>query len=351
MKFTATSFFTAIATGAAKVLQWKVYVRKVTDLSESLTGGTAWVEVTNRIKEIPTISQKAEIETGISTSSSLSLTGLDLAWWEANVFDATAAEYIEIKITCQIGSSASNLASDIVYAFHGYIEKKHSGNEVGDEITMTAYTLDDLLEKLSGELLTLQYINSDVDGGGLDGIFLPSIPGVYVTDANITSYVLKQGVHTISYEYNAGGERAKLDDGDWVNLSNGENELANTHTNEFGVSVTDQKVLIYCDDSLWPITDADQEIIVKTYGETLPYTWYQGISVHQTLKTIYSLIGINNVSLDTFSLETFDGRKTKSFIGIPPGDGTFYDKVRCISYDERCSVPYRKMCRPRAECR
>ena len=34
MKLTATSLFNSIANGSSKIVQWKVYVRKVTSLSE-----------------------------------------------------------------------------------------------------------------------------------------------------------------------------------------------------------------------------------------------------------------------------------------------------------------------------
>jgi hypothetical protein len=94
MKFTPTALFDVISNAASKYLQWKVYVRKVTSLSEALDSGTAWVDVTSHIVETPTIGQKAEIDVCIPTCGSISLTAKGIAWWEANVFNATATQYI-----------------------------------------------------------------------------------------------------------------------------------------------------------------------------------------------------------------------------------------------------------------
>jgi len=235
MKFSATSLFDIIANGASKYPKWNVYVRKVTSLSEPLDSGTAWLDVTSFINGIPTISQKAEIETGIPVSNSLNLTGIDIKWWEANVFNATDSQYIEIKIQCQLGLSATAFATDIVYAFSGYIRKNPQENELTDTLSLTAYTLDDLLGELPGEYLTMQtMIGTD--------LFLPSVPGVYIHNANITSFVLKSGVHTIAYDSTVSPPTAKLDDGLAVPLIVGSNILANQYNDELtGLMVTDQK--------------------------------------------------------------------------------------------------------------
>ena len=335
MKFTATSLFTAIANGSGKILQWKVYVRKVTSLSEPLNSGTAWTDVSLHIKEIPTIAQKAEISPGIPTSSGISLTAIGIEWWEANVFNATDSQYIEIKIECKLGLSETALATDIAYEFSGYVDKKHPATESEDSLTLNCFTLDDLLGKLSGELLKMQTLVGT-------NLFLPSVPGVFVKDANVSSYQLKAGVHTISYDSTEYGvQKAKLDEGDWITLANGDNTLSNKYTDELTKEdVTDQKIVVAYDSTI-ALSDVtvDQKIIQITLGDILPYTWFQGVSIRQALLKLFALIGItsSNVNIEPIKFNTFDSRKTKSFYSIPPGDGTFHAQVRAIVFDNNIS--------------
>ena len=336
MKFTPSTLFNSIASGASKLAKWNVYVRKVTDLSEPLDSGTAWRDVTSRIAEIPTISNLAEIESGIPTSNSISLTGLGVAWWENNIFNAAEDEYIEIKFICQLALSQTRLATDIAYMFSGFIDKPHTPGEIENTIQMNAYTLDDLLGRFPGEYLCMQTLNNNVDGIGTAGLFLITTPGVYITNANITNYVLKRGTHTISFQA-SNPKQAKLDDGDYVPLNyGGVTTLSNKITDELtGVSEIDQQVSVFYDDTIGLSSDATQNIIVRNAGDTLPYIWYQGASIRQTLTALFSLIGItgSNVNIGQIKFNTYDGRKTKSWYGIPPGDGTFHAQVRAISYD------------------
>ena len=48
MKLTPSTTFTALAKGSAKETVWRVFVRKVTSLSDALSTGT-WTEITSRI--------------------------------------------------------------------------------------------------------------------------------------------------------------------------------------------------------------------------------------------------------------------------------------------------------------
>jgi hypothetical protein len=176
MKFIQSTLFHALSNGASKFLQWKVYVRKVTDLTEDLATGTAWTDVTDRIEDIPTLTQKSELENGIPMSNSISLTAMGVIWWEANVFNATASETIEIKIECKLGLSASVLATDIAYEFSGFIEKKYTAGELADSLAIKARTLDDILETLPGEYLTLQPKYENVRKRGRSGLVFNSWP-------------------------------------------------------------------------------------------------------------------------------------------------------------------------------
>ena len=324
MKFTPTAIFTAISNGAVKCLSRKYYIRKVSVLNTALSSGT-WTEVTDRLLAHPRVAQDVEISIGISTAGSLSFQSANIAWWKANVFNASASEFIEFKLEAKIGLDASNLTSDLAYVACGFVDKNPEYDNNADSVSFSVYSADDLLSRLAGENLTTQIINEDVDGGGTDGLMLLNIPGVWVTDANISSYVLAAGVHTITFDYNGGTEQAKLDDGAYVTLA-GSTVLVNADGT--------QKVEVYADSALFLTSGtATQEIIVTTYGDTIPYTWYQNVWAFQMLRAIYALAGIDNYTFDNFQIATYDGRKTLSFFESPPGGGSFYKKAQAISYD------------------
>lgn len=315
MQFTATSLWNSIAKGTSKFLQWKVYVKKTTDITEALTAGT-WVEVTDRAEPVPSARTSIEMSLGQFTADSLTVRGLDRAWWKANVFNASASQYIEFKIELKLGLSESNLASDTAYVFSGFVDKRgYVAIEETNNIEFTVYTADEIGNRLIGENLTTQYINPDVDGSGTDGLILPQIPGLWVTDANIASFVLKSGVHVISYEYNAGTERAKLDDGDWLTLrvTDGTDTLSNADDSE--------RITVYVDVSqLAASAETLEDDVIVLSAATLPKNWYERIAARVVLRDIFNQIGITSQTFDTMGIATWDTNPKVSIIDHPPND-------------------------------
>jgi len=147
--------YTAISTSGNCVLTFKVYYRLTSDLSSS----PSWVEISDRVswEDFPEITQNLEYETGIPTSDSIRIRGLGISYYKANVFSATASQYIELKIEAQLGRSATDTASDIVPLFFGVVDKNPQYFELLDEVEFRVFTLDDLLARFSGENLTTQY--------------------------------------------------------------------------------------------------------------------------------------------------------------------------------------------------
>jgi hypothetical protein len=330
MKFVPTSLFLSICNGASKYLQWKVYVKKTTDLSEALTAGT-WVEVTDRV-EIPSLAMSIEANVGSSTSDKLTLEGSGIAWWVAQVFNATVSQYIEIKITCQIGLSETKLATDLCYEFYGYAEKKYTVTESTDTISFEVYSADDFLAMLPAELLSKQVSVPNLDGAGLEGLFLQSIPGVYITNANIASFALHQGVHEIKYSLREGDKMLTLDGGVEVVAAEGLNTLISEDTEE--------KVKVYCRLAECGSADATCEIIVLTAGTTLPRTWISGLRVRDALALIYTQIGLTDFTFEEWQLDTFDARRVTSFFEVPPAGTTFYGKTYSIAYEDSNTTLY-----------
>lgn len=331
MRFTPSTNWLLAQEGAYRRLAWTVEMKKTTSLSEALASGT-WVDVTKYCGDtfFP-ISQRIEFEVGQFTSDSVTITASFNAhpslpsisavrWFKANIFNASATEYLETKIkaTMRIGDSA--VSTDVFYAFTGYADKAGvQYNERADTVTFTVFTADELGNRITAESITTQYINNDVDGSGTDGIILPRIPGMWVTNANIASFVLKKGTHTIEYEYNATTEQARLDGGDWVTLptSNGTATLIS----EDGL----EKITVYVrstspsqlSNSAATLTDY---IVVTTPGTTLPDQPLFGLGMRQVLKALYNKIGITSITCDTLQFASNDGNPKFSYYDIPPQD-------------------------------
>ena len=333
MRFTASANWLLAQEGAYRRLAWTVEMKKTTSLSDALTAGT-WMDVSKYCGDtfFP-IGQRIEFEVGQFTSDSVTVTASFMAhpslpsisavqWFKANIFNASASEYIETKIkaTMRIGDSA--ISTDVFYAFTGFADKANvEYNERADTVTFTIYTADELGNRITAESITTQYVNEDVDGSGTDGIILPNIPGIWVTDANVASYVLKKGTHIIEYDYNSGSEQARLDGGDWVTLpaSNGTATLIS----EDGL----EKVTVYVkstapsqlSNSANTLTDY---IVVTTPGTTLPDQPLFGLGLRYTLKALYSKIGITDITCDTLQFASNDGNPKFSYYDIPPQDLT-----------------------------
>lgn len=330
MKFSPTSLFSSLCNGASKYLLWKCYIKKTTDLSEALTAGT-WLDVTNRV-EIPAIAVNIEAAAGSSTSDRIQLQGDGIVWWQAQVFNATAAQYIEVKITCQLGLSENKLATDVCYEFYGYAEKRYTIQETTDTITFEVYSADDLLGRIPAENLSKQVKVADLDGAGLEGIYLQGIPGVYPVDANITSYVLHQGTHEIRFGYADGAAQLSLDGGEPVEPAEGLNTLSNDDDT--------QRLQVYCKlAEFLPDGDTQADVIVMTAGTTLPLTWLSGLSVKDALTIIYAFIGLTDFTFDDWTLSTYDGRRVTSFFEVPPS-GTYYGRTNAIAYHQASATLY-----------
>jgi hypothetical protein len=223
-----------------------------------------------------------------------------------------ANEYTEIKVTCELDGAPS----DVLTVFSGFVDRNSiEFDERTDGINLNVFTADDLATRLAAENITTQYINPDIDGAGTDGLIFRKLPDMFLKSANVTSYVLKTGQHSITYEYNGGTRRAKLDSGLWVTI--GTDNTTYTLGNGASTSVDTERVQIYVKDrTLLPSgsTAVVEYIIVTAEGQTLCKQWYQNIGCRQLLKKIYEKMGITSVNFDTLSISSYDGRKEVSWL-------------------------------------
>lgn len=319
MKFTPTQKFLVYAAALAKSYAWKVYVKKTTSLSEDLSAGT-WVDVTDFINfdSWPSAASRIEYQLGQPTTDTLAPEATNVLWWKDNIFDATASQHLEFKAVFTLGL-ANDVATDVPIVFSGFIDK--IGKEfsaVADSVTFTAYTAQDMAARMAAENLTTQYVNPDIDGAGTDGLILPDIPGLFVTDANIASYVLQPGLHTINYDFNSGSPQANLDGGAWVALSG-----FTTLGNGASAPADTQRVKVYGGGSNNPDPLEDYVVVINS-GDTLPRQWHRNIGAQALLNKFFDLIGITNRSFDTLEMNSATGAAKISFLDAPPNDDTNY---------------------------
>ena len=307
------------AKAAAKTIRWYVYLRLVTVLDAALDAAPAWTDVSDHLTEVPDFGSMIEHEFGQSATDSVDMVGKGLSWWETNFFSAaTETDYIELKASFVLGSYP-DVCTDTVITFSGFVDHvKRKKNEIEDSVSFSVFTAQDMGERIPAEALTVQPVNSDIDGVGTDGLSLPEIPRLFVKDAALAGYNLVVGSHTVTYEYNAGAPRIRLDDGDFVSLANGDTTAYNADSS--------QAVKFYTVDITQLPRGTDEiltYIVVVTQGDTLPYVWPRYISVKTMLTRIHTLIGIASITWGTLELPTYDSSYKISFLDQPPEDNSF----------------------------
>lgn len=314
MRIVATEKFLMAARAAGRTVEAKCYIRKTASRSDDLTG--SWIDVTDYIskKDFPSFKNDLEINLSQFSASRIKLSGLGIAWWETNIFDY--ANFVESKIDYII----SGLTAESVTVFAGWIEKqknhfKYKRYERADKLPFEIWSYVDYADEVYASTLVRQYLDPDIDGSGTSGLALPHIRDLYVTDAS----GMKKGVHPIGYQVSGGNKQAKVDDGDWVNLSTGYNTLTN--------AAGDQSVEVYAKASIPAAGEYSEDIIVNSPGDELPKNWYYAVSVRYLLKKLFEKAGILNVSFDTLEYPSAD-----SYPVIPPMTGNDNPKISFLEF-------------------
>lgn len=336
MRFTPSTNWLIAAKAAGRFVRWTMEVKKTTDLSEALTSGT-WVDITRYADgSFFPIAQRIEFSVGQFTSDSISVTATlrgikgipsisAVQYFENNIFNASASQYLEVRVKGYIGISQSMMSTDAFYAFTGYIDKSNvDSSEDGDTVAFTVFTADELGNRISALNLNTQYYSPDVDGASTPGLIMPKISGMFVVDAGVTSYELNKGFHTVTY--NATDNEVKLDDGDYVALSGSDQTL------QIANGDGTQKVELYIDASELPNVTGEitEYLVVTTKGDTLCKQLYFGLSARTMLGKIYSQVGITSVTYDTLEMPTNDGAAKVSYLDVPPENASYLGRKLAI---------------------
>jgi hypothetical protein len=277
-------------------------------------------------KNIGGINNAVETNLGSFSASSITIIGNDIAWWDANIF--SYANQLEVKIEYVL----NGLVADTIPIFSGWIEKRKSEFKVTRTVTtnklqFTVWSYINYASEVSAMSLLAQYIDDDVDGSGTDGLILPHINNLFITNANVTSFALKTGVHIITYKsVTTPVKQAKLDDGEWVTL------VFDDYVDLINADL-DQKVTVYARAGLPSYDETIEEIIVDTFHDAIPKNWHFGTSAKYLLEKLFTKAGITTLNFDALEYNTASGAKKLSFIGLPPDDGTFLKDKRSLASD------------------
>jgi len=330
VRLTAGANWALAAEAAFRRVRWTFQFRKGTTLSDAINSGT-WTDATAYVRQdMFPIRSSIEFSAGEFRSDSINITGDDIVWWKANVFDASASQYIEFRVRGYIGISATAMSTDAFFAFSGFVQKdkKPIYDRISNTVKFTVYTADDNAQNISSLNLYTQYYNGDIDGAATAGVMLPKIPNVYVKDAGVTSYELIVGLHTLTYQFNTPNYQMKLDDGDLTTLASA---TTTTLVNADGT----QKIDIYRTASglSQSVDEITEYIIVTTEGNTLPNNPYYGQSLRTLIDQTYDKMGVTEVAFDTLTFSSHDGERRISFYDVAPMDVSVTGKRSGICSD------------------
>lgn len=291
---------------SSKGLKWFIYYLK-TDVLSAETNDSGWVLCNDRVNMDSFIDINVQIEErlGQFTSDSLKLSLLGISWWRANVFDGTK-KYTEFKIIAQFDP----YTSDTFPMFLGFVDPEMDLDEFKDELSITAFTVDQLGSRIPVELATTQYL---INNAGTTGVMLPLLPGIYITDANVTSYVLSPGVHTINYQYSGGNHQLQLNGSRWQTVTGGIGKTID----DGPTGSADAKHKVTLNIVEFPASGSSDTFIVVMRGNQYPNNWYYHISAKRLLIALYASLGISNLTVDKLFINSWDSRYLITYIEPP----------------------------------
>ena len=294
MRFTPTANWTLAVNSPSKLINWKIYLRKVTTLTESLTSGTSFTDITEYISDLPSYSQAIEYGIGQFTSDSFSLSGNNIDYWQEEWIDAT--EQIEVKIICNIGVSSSAMSSDDAIIATGFIDRtSFELDEAIDTCNFTVQSYDEFVNRIDARQI-LSTSTTVINGNTV--MYLNKLAGVYVSSCDKT---LKEMLLVFSYvdsEF-----KIKFNDGVDVTI---------TDTNEHFLSVYDLRGLsceLYLIPSMFEKYTVEQLFTFKNLSDTLPVNYYDD----KYIPHLFTAIG------DQFTTTS----ETYSFNSITPHDSGY----------------------------
>ena len=314
MRFTPTTNWTNFSNSTVKKMQWKVYLRFNTLRSTTLNGST-WSEITSYVTEMPDIKTQNEYEIGVFTADSISIKCNNKKYFKDNWFTGSSP-YVEIKVTADIINGTTS-TSDTPSLFYGFVDLQNINYVTSnDSVEFSAYTIDELASRIPAENYNEQYV---AVANQTDAIMIPGLPGIYVSNSNVSSYPCKVGSHTISYTKESGVVELEFDGGASQTVSaSGQLTLVSSSLDE---KVIVQIIFIETFDSSDSISG---KFIITSANSAFPQNFIYGKKLSDFITGVISQIGIisADVTIDTSTFTTHDSTNASSFLDVPAFDLT-----------------------------
>lgn len=180
----------------------------------------------------------------------------------------------------------------LIRKYGGWIDRdRMKTDSVKMNCELLAYSYFGKAERVSGLNVCRRYMDDH-------GLRLYTAK-VWVTDAYISGYELKKGLHYVTTFFDT-NPKAKLDDGDPVILTF---DAETTLINEDGT----QKVKVYYS-GFDHAEERVSTLIVRNQGK-YPETYYYYATVEEIVKKCFESIGITNTYIQNYTIDTFDGRQ------------------------------------------
>lgn len=327
MRITPNSDWTTYSEANNKILQWKIYCRKVTTLTESLTSGpTSFTEVTSYINEIPQISQKIELEAGQFTSDSFTVTANNLTYWLANWFDLSSSQQLEFKVICNLSLTGSSFTTLDPILASGFLDKMSIElNEAEDSAVFTVQSYDEYANRITGKNLTLQKTRTI---GSDTCLVCNRIPGVYIYTAapylslQTLNFIWNDADSIYQIKYN-GGEDTTVQSSttDIVNIRDENNKLCQ----------------IYVIPSELEKAAYEQKFIFKNTSDSLPYVFYDDETIANMLTNICNEMPVVSSTITNPTFSPYDsGYRLSNLENISNDIGNA--RAKCIEWDSTNSL-------------
>ena len=321
MRITPSNSWTLTEKAPSKLLQWKVYIRSVATLTESLTGVTPFTEITEYVKDIPSISQGIEYETGQFSSDSFSLNLNNIKYWMINWLNFTTE--LEVKITLNIGLSSSSLTTDTPIIASGFIDKMSwSFNEETDAVSVEVQSYDEYANRITGKNLTFQTTKANINGSGLTTLICNNISGVYIYEATPSAIT-----QTLDYEYDVSTSIST------IKYNNGEFVTIGASSGLVTLIDEDRRLCkIYVQRYELEEHNCQQKFVYRTALDSLPYLFYDDATISELLTAITNEFPITSATITAPTFSSYDNGyrlNARENIINSIGNGT----AKCIEYD------------------
>lgn len=285
-------------------INWKVILR-LPPPSDDTESAYEDLDVSDRLMADPNIIDTAEYLQNLTYINEVNLRLDNLDGFLSNDSGTGKLDTEkEVEVFVDGYFDVSGGINHLIRKFGGWIDfGRNKPDRVKKTIDITAFSYFGLGDQYSGARICRRYFSEN-------GLILFNLGRIYLTDANITTKVLKAGIHRVASRIDSGNKQLKLDDGEYTTITDGFNTLSNEDDSE--------RIQIYFDDILnYFYEDQETVLIVRNEGDQYPYTLYHNSNMKSLINKAFSEIKVTDSNIQNYEFSTYDDREVMSFYEAP----------------------------------